>query len=251
MLKLSDKTKLRLLLLGILLVSGLCVSTFFILCEYFDWKFLLILLAFVLLHGLIENCYKKWPNLFFKTFSFLINVFLAIIYIFFHIGGPFVIIILTFIILTIFTFGIPALFFLMLKENNILLLEKETIVFISLTLGAILCSNSYKLSKKIIHIFPTIFDKKSYRESLAIYLVHPSNIIFVIYLAYFLYLGTTGLLCIEEGRYLISEKMDAAILKAFLVYVAFTNMKSKSKDAELNEKDLLERLIQLLRIENK
>lgn len=251
MLKLSDKTKLRLLLLGILLVSCLCVSTFFLLCEYWDWKFpLIILLAFVLLHGLVEKFYERWPNKIFRTVSYLYNVVLAFIYLLFNIGIPFAIIILTFLILTLFTFGIPTLCLLILKENNLLLLEKETIIFVSLTLGAILCSNSYKLSKTIIHLFPTIFEKKSYREDLAVYLVHPTNIVFVLYLAYFLYLSITGYLYIEEGRFLISEKMDAAILKAFLVYVAFTNMKSKSKDAELNEKDLLERLLQLLRIEN-
>ena len=248
MLKLSDKNKLRLLILGILIVSGLWVSAFYLLCEYLGWIFLLtILLAFMLLHGLVEKCYEKWPNKFFKTFSFFINVFLAFFGILFNIGIPLVIIILAFFIIALFTFGIPLLFLLMLKEFNILLLEKETIIFVSLTLGAILCSNSYKSSKTIIHLFPTIFDRKSYKEELAVYLVHPSNVVFVLYLAYLLYLGITGYLYIEEGIYLISEKMDAAILKAFLVYVAFTNMITKSKDIELNEKDLLERLLLILR----
>ena len=50
---------------------------------------------------------------------------------------------------------------------------------------------------------------------------------------------------IEKGGYLISETFDAAMLKAFLVFIAFTNMRSKSREAEMDAKQLLKKTMGL------
>lgn len=44
---------------------------------------------------------------------------------------------------------------------------------------------------------------------------------------------------------LISETFDAAMLKAFLVFIAFTNMRSKSREAEMDAKQLLKKTMGL------
>ena len=86
---------------------------------------------------------------------------------------------------------------------------------------------------------------ESYKERLAIYLIHPSNVIFLLYLTYFVYLGVSGFLQIEKGNYLVSEGFDAAILKAFLVFIAFTNMKAKAKIAEVDAKEVFKQTMGL------
>lgn len=70
-------------------------------------------------------------------------------------------------------------------------------------------------------------------------LIHPSNIVFLLYLLYFLYLAVSGFLQIQYGGSLISEEFDTAILKAFLVFIAFTNMRSKAGDAEIDAEKVL------------
>ena len=49
----------------------------------------------------------------------------------------------------------------------------------------------------------------------------------------------------EYHSYLFSVDIDNAILKSFLVFIAFSTMKQKSKDVEINSKDLLEKIIGL------
>lgn len=50
---------------------------------------------------------------------------------------------------------------------------------------------------------------------------------------------------IQDGGYLISENGDTAVIKAFLVFIAFTNMRSKQKDAQIDVKELLQKTLLL------
>ena len=77
---------------------------------------------------------------------------------------------------------------------------------------------------------------------MAYYLVHPSNMVFLLYLIYFVVLAVSGYRLIQYNAYLLSESIDAAIIKAFLVFIAYTNMRVKGKDTEIEAKELLQRI---------
>ena len=55
-------------------------------------------------------------------------------------------------------------------------------------------------------------------------------------------LGVPGYRLIQYDGYLLSESIDAAIIKAFLVFIAYTNMRVKGKDTEIEAKELLQRI---------
>ena len=65
------------------------------------------------------------------------------------------------------------------------------------------------------------------------------------YLIYFLLLGISGFIQIQKGTYLISEGMDIAVLKAFLVFIAYTNMRTKAKDTDVDVKELFKKTLLL------
>lgn len=50
---------------------------------------------------------------------------------------------------------------------------------------------------------------------------------------------------IQKGAYLFSAELDAAILRAFMLFIAYTNMRSKAKVAEVDARDLLKRTLLL------
>lgn len=50
---------------------------------------------------------------------------------------------------------------------------------------------------------------------------------------------------IEEEHYLISQGVDAAILKAFVVFIAFTNMRVKAKESKLDVRELYLKTLKL------
>ena len=121
-------------------------------------------------------------------------------------------------------------------------IEAVSVVF---ALGSILTSN-YSVTKNIIRHTPLKnwgnHTYESHRENLAFYLAHPSNMTFLMYFIYFVYLTISGYQFIQNEGYIISNEFDMSILKAFLVYIAFTNMRTKAKETEIKEKELLQRI---------
>ena len=162
---------------------------------------------------------------------------------------PFITIVGTYIFVFLYAFGLPALIAFGFSKIGWFDLKPETIVFLAIALGSILCSTFYQVSKLIVRKTPLRdwgeHRYESYREELAVYLIHPNNVIFLMYLIYFLLLGISGFIQIQKGTYLISEGMDIAVLKAFLVFIAYTNMRTKAKDTDVDVKELFKKTLLL------
>lgn len=248
-LKLSEKTCLGLLLTTILVVGGLIFAGFCWIMGNYIWQSLLIFVGYLFLYSLTEWLYPKWPNKFLNGIRLSMSIPLGILYLLSHASLPFITIVGTYLFVVLFTFGIPTIILMGLSRLGWIVLKPETITFIVFTIGSILCSNSYRTTKWIIHQTPLRdwgnHKYEAYREKLAIYLIHPSNVIYLLYLIYFIFLGLSGFLQIEDGSFLISKDFDAAILKAFLVFMAFANMRTKSREAKVDTKELLLQTLKL------
>lgn len=53
-------------------------------------------------------------------------------------------------------------------------------------------------------------------------------------------------LYVNNGNYLVSAGVDAAVTKAFLVHIAFTNMVAKRKEMKLKVTGVAEYIIKML-----
>lgn len=248
-LKLSEKTCLGLLLTTILVVGFLILVGFYWIMKNYIWQSLLIFVGYLFLYSLIGWIYLKWPVKILNAIRFSMSIPLEILNFLFRAISPFFTIVGTYLFVALFTFGVPAIILTGLSRLGWVVLRPETITFIVFTIGSILCSNSYRSTKWIIHQTPLKdwgnHRYEAYREKLAIYLIHPSNVIYLLYLIYFIFLGVSGFLQIEDGSYLISKDFDAAILKAFLVFMAFANMRTKSREAKADIKELLQQTLKL------
>ena len=248
-LKLSEKTCLGLLLTTILVVGFLILVGFYWIMKNYIWQSLLIFVGYLFLYSLIGWIYLKWPVKILNAIRFSMSIPLEFLKFLFRAILPFFTIVGTYLFVALFTFGVPAIILTELSRLGWIVLRPETITFIVFTIGSILCSNSYRCTKWIIHQTPLKdwgnHKYEAYREKLAIYLIHPSNVIYLLYLIYFIFLGVSGFLQIEDGSYLISKDFDAAILKAFLVFMAFANMRTKSREAKADIKELLQQTLKL------
>ena len=248
-LKLSEKTCLGLLLTTILVVGFLILVGFYWIMKNYIWQSLLIFVGYLFLYSLIGWIYLKWPVKILNAIRFSMSIPLEILNFLFRSISPFFTIVGTYLFVALFTFGVPAIILTGISRLGWIVLRPETITFIVFTIGSILCSNSYRSTKWIIHQTPLKdwgnHRYEAYREKLAIYLIHPSNVIYLLYLIYFIFLGVSGFLQIEDGSYLISKDFDAAILKAFLVFMAFANMRTKSGEAKADIKELLQQTLKL------
>ena len=246
--KMPDKIKLWLLILTILTIGGLSFTgVYWAVMRLKHWT-LLLLVIYGGCYGITEWGARRWPRKVMKIVKSIVSVPIAIVYVLAKLMQPFMAIFGTYFFVALFAFGIPAL---ILKGGAILewwMPKPETVLFIMLALGSVLCS-THSVTKWIIKHSPLKdtgnHEYEKHREQLAYYLIHPSNIIFFIYLLYFVFLVISGYRLIQCNAYLLSESFDMAILKAFLVFIAYTNMWVKAKNTEIDAKELLRRISRL------
>lgn len=245
----SDKALLGLLIMVILIIGGLSFAGILWMFEHFKWWYFLIIVGYVAIYNLTEWVYRKVPCMATNVLRYFVSIPFFIVYLLFEIAMPFVTIVGTYVIVVMIAFGVPALLLIGLGKTGMFVPKPETIAFIVFSLGSIICSNYHSMTKWIIRHSP--FQDwgnhryESYRQELAYYLIHPSNIVYALYLVYFVFLAISGFVQIQDGEFLISEAGDAAVIKAFLVFIAFTNMRSKQKDAQMDVKVLLQKTLLL------
>ena len=247
--KMSDKTQLGVLIVAILAIGCLVFGLFCWMLYALKLWSLVILAGFSMVLGALDWVARITKNQAGRAIKKMVLYLRVLVYCLISIAHPFITIVGTYFFMFIYAFAIPAIGLIAMKEICNWNILSETIVFLAISFGSILCSHSYSMTKWLIHQTPLRnwgnHRYEYYREELAVYLIHPSNVIFLLYLMYFVFLGVSGFLQIQSGGYLISKENDTVVLKAFLVYIAFTNMRIKAKDAEIDVKELLKRTLQL------
>lgn len=247
--KLSDKALLWLMMLAIVVIGGLAFAFSYWLVMTLKWWTLVVVGGYLVIYSLTEWITKRVGGKALTVIERVVSAPIVVVYLLVGMIQPFITIVGTYFFVMLFAFGVPAIVLTFLSTIGWWVMKPETIVFIVLALGSILCAHSYRTTKWMVHQTPLRdwgnHRYESFREELAVYLIHPSNVIFLLYLAYFVVLALSGFMQIEKGGYLISETFDAAMLKAFLVFIAFTNMRSKSREAEMDAKQLLKKTMGL------
>ncbi len=246
---LSEKAKLWLLIVFILFCGGFSFTVFYLIIISIRWWALVVVGGYMLLYSTTEWLVKKWKSPKATLVRTIVSLPKEIAYLFVGSLQPFIAIVGTFFIVCLFTFGVLAIVLTMLYKTGVYMLKPETIAFVVVALGSVLCS-TYPVTKYIIQ-HSILRDRgnheyEKYREQMALYMVHPSNMVFAVYFVYLLFLAITGFLQIQDDGYLISSGFDTAMLKAFLVYIAYTNMLMKAEAAEIDAKELLQKTVKLL-----
>lgn len=244
-LKLSDKAKLWLIIFAILLIGGVALTGVYWLITGVKWWSLLFIGGYFVLYEITERVSRLLPGKIMETCKNIVSLPIFFLYVLTASVQPFITIVGTCLFIGVFAFGIPALILTGINHMGWIILNPETIAFIDISLGSVLCS-MYPVTKWIVRHSPLKnlgnHDYEANREQLALYLAHPSNIVFLLYLAYFVILAVSGYMLIQNNCYMVSESFDMAVIKAFLVFIAFTNMRVKAKETEVDAKVLLKRI---------
>lgn len=250
---LSDEAKMWLLIGAILLVGGIIFGLFTWMFLKLQWWAGVVLVGFALWLVFAGWLSKHSNTGAMKAISAIISAPVALVVIALDFLKPFITIIGTYFFVFLFSFGV--LYFVLNGISSVFDwgLLPETICFLALSVGSIICSSFYTLTKWVIKISPNRNRERhkygSYREQLAVYLIQPNNIVFLLYVAYFAFLVVTGYLQIQNDSYLFSQSYDTAVLKAFLVFIAYTNMRTKWRDADMDAKQILGQTLKLFGLE--
>ena len=248
----SHRSVLLLLICGIIILGGTIFYGFIYLMMSPAAKwFVFGVFVYFFFHTIIDILSTHFDNIILKKANRALDYTIIPILFFIKIIRPFVFLIFGFLFLILVGYIMPWGILKGLGSIFTWDLEQETIWFIVLTLGSILsvylAKSLFSLSNRIA--FPDSCEKNDYRAvglDLVKYLLHPKNLIFVMYLLYFCFMSVSGIMQFQHLGFLVNESVDAAILKSFLVFIAFSNLINKGQDLEIKSKDLYGRLTSLI-----
>lgn len=249
--KLSSKTKLLILSLSIIFFGGALFSLIFYFSDLFEKKFLWYIIPYVLFLNLMRFSNKKVNNKFFKVLYFAISLPVMFIFLVIKLTHPFFIISTSCFLLGLIALGIPFGTISLVNLIFTLNFSLATISFLTFSIGSIFSVYGSKIIHWIIKNYSPVkdwgnHDYEAVNIELALYVLHRNNINFIIYFSYFIYLFISGFLFIQYNKPFLTEDIDGAILKSFLVFIAFSNVVTKSKDVDLEAKSLLEKMLRLI-----
>ena len=113
--------------------------------------------------------------------------------------------------------------------NAVVAINPQTILFVSLSAGAIISAYYSKPLFGWLSRLLTVNGHKyeKYFQEMVEYVYQPSNIQFMVYLLFFIYLAVSTVQQLQTGVPLFGNGWDLAVLESFLVFIAFSNMKKK------------------------
>ena len=246
--KITERAKLLIIIFGILIIGLLMIFLGSFLyaklgitkCIYF---FIIYLVTYLLFKGIIH--YKK--N---KILTIIDNI-LSFPYLLIVVIEPTFTILYIYLFLILFSIIPSMLIVLSLIFLFSINLSIETSVFITLSLASIIGTYGEKYIQWIIKEFSPLKNwgnhkYEEFQEELALYVIEKNNIIFFIYFIYLLYLFISNFIQIQYNRPLITVAIDNAVLKSFLIFIAFSNMINKSNQVDIEAKTLLNKIIKLI-----
>lgn len=146
---------------------------------------------------------------------------------------PSMLLLMGLMVIVLFPFSIT---FMALKSlTTVVGISSQTLLFVSLTLGAIISGHYSRplfgwLSRGLT---ANGHKNEKYFKKLVEYVYKPTNIQFVVFFLYVVYLVASTIYKFEmDGAGLIGNDMDLAVLESFLVFIAYSNMKSKKTAAD-------------------
>ena len=244
--RISDDNKLRIVLFGLLSASLIILIGLGWLVYVFGQKALLYFLiyigTFTVLH-IIQDFVKIRV---FAKFVDLVMCPFIVVGILIKLAQPIITILAAFVGIPFIIGAITALVLVGIVKYGVLL-ERDTMAFISLTLTAILCVHSRSCTSWLIKHSP-IKDKGNHRyekfsEELALYVTDPKNYNLLFSLLYVVFLSCSAFCNIEYNSDLINKDADLVVMKSFLVYIAFNTMMQRSRETDINIKDLLRKIL--------
>lgn len=254
--QLTDKYKILFLIFAILGIEiGLILLSIW-LYTIIGIKLLVYTFGYLIIFHILDHLLSDSNNHRIQKFLSIVSIPLNIGGLWLQLTFPFITILLSFFFLIFYAFGVPFI----VTTVTFLILDFKipiaTITFITLAIGSITSVHCSRTIKKLIikqsvlknrheHLFePLMID-------LALYVIQKNNINFIIYFAYFVFLTIHGFLQIHFNMPLINTEIDNAILNAFLVFIAYSNMRKKSEEIEIEPKPLLEKMLKLMTIHDR
>lgn len=244
-------TKLKILILTILIVGGLLLSGLLFLFTHWPiytgiamiGGFLLMVLALT-----VKMPKKKWAKKIYKSSFILFKIPVVIM----ELTKPTLGILSAYLFAMVMSW-IPAL---IIVGVYTIFAEKppvELTMFICVGISTILLSNHTEFIKKILLKYGiwSVWDKNAGQRDFVVmgqFVLQSGNVHFIISLSYVVFLVMYALQSILGYEPILTPSLDNAILKAFLVYIAYTTMVQRYSKQEMSMKGMIIEVLKMYHV---
>ncbi|MBR5086624.1 MAG: hypothetical protein IKX31_06430 [Muribaculaceae bacterium] len=247
----SERTKLILLILIILVLGGLIFYGFLNLFVHIqNWWWVVGVIFYFLLMAVVSFINKRFKLKVTQNIEKIILCPIIILKYILDIAKPAVYVLMSFFYMIMVSFIVPLSILIGLNLLFNWGFNSATMLFVALALGSILSVYLSKIMQSLICKIPPLNQGEHkfqlLGKDLAMYILHPRNLSFLFFLLYFIYLSVSGFIYLQFNGFLLNKEIDTAILRAFLVFIACTNMVSKSREVDMQAKGLLKRMLFLM-----
>jgi len=196
-----------------------------------------LLISFVLLHLIIRHKRKKSGKEISKRLNLITDFIFYCCYIPFKLMLPATFIVAGLFILSLVAGVLPS--FLLTEINSYfnLGLNNSTILFFIITLFSMIFVYGSGYIFKRFHKNRKHLNKDSLMnciKDLMEFLFHKNNLNYLILLIYLLFLIYSSFYSLQNHKTIFGKDIDMAIIKAFLVYIGFTNLVKRTQKADFS-----------------
>lgn len=210
-----------------------------------------VLFFYIVVFAICGHFIGSSKNIVLRIVYFIVCIPFLILGIWAGLAHPMMIIIGSFLFTALFAFGVPAIIIVGIELIMDWEVNTATLIFCTLSVGSITCVFSSRIVHWFIKNYSPLKNWGNHKyekigEDLSIYLLDPSNINYLIYLAYFLYLSLSGFMHFQNNMPLLSLEYDEAVLKAFLVFIAYSNVVKHYKSTRFDGKTFVGKVFELI-----
>lgn len=243
--KLSTNSKLKFLIIGLISISSLFAILGYWIFIHFEIKLtILCMFGYGAFYCIYQKLFGRIKRICYITW--IVNIPLILIGLASKLAHPAMIVFGAIFFPLFMIASITLIIIYCIEYLANITFSNHTILFILLTISEIICVHIPKITNYCIKNSPLKnwenHKYEVYNEDLALYISSPKNFNFIFSVLYAIFLTINAFYQLEYHSFLFSADIDNAILKSFLVFLAFTAMKQKSKDIDINTKDLLEKI---------
>ncbi len=186
---------------------------------------------------------KNSSNKYFKKIYNIAATLIAILAFIMELGRPVLLLFTLLASLYMITYAFPMALIMLINSFLEIGLATSTIQFISLCISTMTITVFSESLLKLVFPFIVRLIKikkgaTSYKKWLSLF-YKKENVIFVIYLLYFVFLSISSYYEIQYGIPFFNKETDKVILKSFLVYIAFTSLINKLQSVQLKLTEVL------------
>lgn len=249
----SDMMILRLYIMSSIAlgITSFCLFIF-LFSKIFPGKIInLLYIVLTLIPIALLNLLSKGDNRIARCSTGILQTLTNVIDFIINFGYPGIVVVMSYFCVLIIALSISCIPILFIRISNILILSTDSIIFISIATASISSVYCTKIIRWILKNHSPLKDwgeheYQKYQIDLALYVINGRNIHLLVNILYFTYLLFSGFFMIQYDTPLISKSADYAILKAFLVFIAFSGIVNAYKGKDISSEKLASKMLNII-----